>query len=226
MKRNYYFYVLKDPKTFEIRYFGKTINLNKRLKDHIYESKNCNTHKCNWIKSINFNPIIQCVFFQECTIKESSKIEKTILRKLMKKFNLTNSWDNCIGAFKTGKLVHQYDLKGNFIKTFENATHAESETDVYNSNILRSCKKSGPKGMVSAGNYLWLFKKYKKYPYPLKRNNGEKPIIQYDLNGNYIKEFISAREASKKLNINYKLISRVCRGKRNKTCGYKFKFKT
>ena len=35
MKRQYYFYVLKNPVSKEIRYFGRTINPIKRLKDHV-----------------------------------------------------------------------------------------------------------------------------------------------------------------------------------------------
>ena len=142
MKRQYYFYVLKDPILKEIRYFGRTINPIKRLKDHVYESKNCDTHKCNWIKSLPNDPILEVVYKELCTIEESKQIEKSILRKLMRRFNLTNSWDNCLGAHKTGKLVHQYDLQGNFIKTYQNSNHASTEVNISDSNILRACKKA------------------------------------------------------------------------------------
>ena len=46
-----------------------------------------------------------------------------------------------------------------------------------------------------------------------------------DLNNNFIKEYASAREASKILNIGYKLISQVCNGNKKQTHGYRFKFK-
>lgn len=52
-----------------------------------------------------------------------------------------------------------------------------------------------------------------------------KPVIQYDLDGNYIATYKSAREADKQTGIGYKLISRVCRGKRPYTHGYIFRFK-
>ena len=51
-----------------------------------------------------------------------------------------------------------------------------------------------------------------------------KKINQYDLNGNFIKEWNSIKEASKKLNIPQSLISRCVLGQRNKTHNYKFKY--
>ena len=225
MKRQYYFYVLKDPMFKEIRYFGRTINPIKRLKDHLYESKNCDTHKCNWIKSLPNDPILEVIYKELCTIEESKQIEKSILRKLMRRFNLTNSWDNCLGAHKTGKLVHQYDLQGNFIKTYQNSNHASTEVNIPDSNILRACKKASNRGAVKAGNYYWLFVKFKIYPYKLTINKGEKAIVQLDLDNNIIEEYTSAREASRILNIGYKLISQVCNGNKKQTHGYRFQFK-
>lgn len=53
-----------------------------------------------------------------------------------------------------------------------------------------------------------------------------KPIIQYDLNMNKIKEFKSGSKASKELNINKASISNCCRGNIRYAGGYIFKFKT
>ena len=55
-------------------------------------------------------------------------------------------------------------------------------------------------------------------------NGGHKKVIQYDLLGNKIDEFISVSEASRVLNIRQNMISRVCRGERNKTNGFVFKY--
>ena len=56
-----------------------------------------------------------------------------------------------------------------------------------------------------------------------KRTN--KPVIQYDLNMNYIAEYESSREAEKVTGIGYKMISRVCNYKRPHTHGFIFRFK-
>jgi hypothetical protein len=52
-----------------------------------------------------------------------------------------------------------------------------------------------------------------------------KPVIQYDLDMNFIAEYESAREAEKATGIGYKMISRVCNYKRPYTHGFIFRFK-
>ena len=60
-----------------------------------------------------------------------------------------------------------------------------------------------------------------KYPtrYPTtiiyNQKHSSKPVYRYDLDGNYIDEFISAREAGRKLNIDSNSISQVCRRKKS-----------
>lgn len=85
----------------------------------------------------------------------------------------------------------------NTIENLEWCTHPENER--YSWNVLD--KKSNGKG----------------------RGN-TKAIIQYDLYGNYIKRWKSATEAGIKLKIRASKISACCRGERNKTGGYKWKF--
>ena len=55
--------------------------------------------------------------------------------------------------------------------------------------------------------------------------NIKKPITQYDLNGNFIKEWSSIREASKNLNINESSISQNLGNKQKTSGGYIWKFK-
>ena len=53
-----------------------------------------------------------------------------------------------------------------------------------------------------------------------------KPVVQYNLDGVFIKEWSSATEASKFLNIKHSVcISRCCQGKNKTAHGYKWKFK-
>lgn len=52
-----------------------------------------------------------------------------------------------------------------------------------------------------------------------------KPILQYNLNGNFIKEFISISEASRQLKIYHRYISQVLRGKQKTVKGFIWRYK-
>lgn len=58
-----------------------------------------------------------------------------------------------------------------------------------------------------------------------RKRKHTKQIIQYDLNGNFIAEYNSAREAEKITGIGYRLISQVCNGEKRMTHNYIFRFK-
>lgn len=51
-----------------------------------------------------------------------------------------------------------------------------------------------------------------------------KPINMFDISGNYIRTFSSAKDAEVELGINHSHISQCCTGKRNSTGGYIWKF--
>lgn len=53
----------------------------------------------------------------------------------------------------------------------------------------------------------------------------KRPILQYDLDGEFVEEFRSISEASNVLGISGSCIGRVCRGERKTTGGFYFKFK-
>jgi hypothetical protein len=57
-------------------------------------------------------------------------------------------------------------------------------------------------------------------------SKGTKSVLQYDLNGNFIKEWQSITKTSKDLNLSDSHISNVCKGKRNKCGNFVWKYKT
>lgn len=64
MKKTY-IYTLSHPVTKEVRYVGKTINIKRRYKQHLYDKHN--NHKSCWVKSLrnkNLKPIINIL--EEC----------------------------------------------------------------------------------------------------------------------------------------------------------------
>jgi hypothetical protein len=225
MKRTHYFYFLRGDGLR--RYFGRTVNPKKRLYDHVKESEKGTTHKNNWIRSLSNPPVIEPVYSLLCTDEEATATEKTLLKKFMKMYDLTNSHDNCVGASKVGQVVYQYNSNGMFIKTFQNSNHAMIETGISDSNILRSAKNSNMLGSRMAGGYYWLFSKHFTHPYPLMSKKRKTPIVQQlTITGEILAEFDSAADAARTLNLKYKTINAVCNGSKKTAYGYKWKFKT
>lgn len=60
--------------------------------------------------------------------------------------------------------------------------------------------------------------------YETKTNSSAKKVGQYSLEGKFIKEFPSAREAAKQLNLDSSTISKVCRGQNKTHGGFIFKY--
>lgn len=61
----YYIYTLSHPITNEVRYVGKTINIKRRYKQHLYDKRG--SYKSNWIQSLrtqNLKPIL--IILEEC----------------------------------------------------------------------------------------------------------------------------------------------------------------
>ena len=57
-----YIYSLKHPITNEVRYIGKTINVKRRYKQHLYDKRN--SHKANWVRSLRnegLKPIMEVI---------------------------------------------------------------------------------------------------------------------------------------------------------------------
>lgn len=59
----------------------------------------------------------------------------------------------------------------------------------------------------------------------IQRSNKEIPIIQYDLDNNYIREWESAKECYDNTGISRSKICNVCKGQRRQTGGYIFRYK-
>lgn len=74
-----------------------------------------------------------------------------------------------------------------------------------------------------AENLEWCTKQYNN-TYNGKIDKCKKPVLQYKLNGEFVKEYPSARDAYRETGIGYKLISLVCCGLRNQTGGYIWRF--
>ena len=108
----------------------------------------------------NTKPVFHTVYVLTCTWVEGKAVEKMLVKKLSKRFDILNMADNCLGAMLTGKVVHQYAKTGEYLQTFANSNQAYISTGVKDSNILRCCQRVQGYGAKSAGGFLWSFVKY------------------------------------------------------------------
>ncbi|MEB2775250.1 NUMOD1 domain-containing DNA-binding protein [Algoriphagus sp. D3-2-R+10] len=103
---------------------------------------------------------------------------------------------------KKNKNVFKYDLDGNYIKGYISVAEATEETNVASSSIYRNITNH----KKSAGGFIWSYEKLQSVPSRYKK------IYQYNLDGNFLNEYKSILEASKKLNIKYYGISQNAKG--------------
>lgn len=84
----HYIYTLSDPNTNEVRYVGKTINIKRRYKQHLYDKRQT-SHKHSWItslKKIGLKPIM--IIIEECN---NDNWEEREIYWISKYNNLTNN---------------------------------------------------------------------------------------------------------------------------------------
>lgn len=75
----------------------------------------------------------------------------------------------------------------------------------------------------SSDNLEWCTQKYNaNYGYGANARNTS--ILQFDMNGNFVRMWTSIKEAAEALGIKYQGISRVCRGERKASGGFKWEY--
>jgi len=135
--------------------------------------------------------------------------------------------------------VLQYDRNGKFIREYPSGKEAAKKYNTSYSHIGECCNYN----RRTVAGYVWRHKITNNipktiefiestYPITLKESRKQtskknmKSVLQYSLEGHFIKEFSSIKEASKITGANKLSISRCCRNKGYKTSGgYKWKFK-
>jgi len=145
----------------------------------------------------------------ECIIKEQYYID---LYKPI--YNSCKIAGSCLGTKRHDiyKNVHQYNIFGIYIKSYDNIANAEIETKIDRASISKAAKGTRP----SAGGFLWSFD-INKPPTPLRI------IEQYTLNDEFIAKFVSLEDVKTALNIKTSTAIRNCfTGKQKQAYGFKW----
>lgn len=128
------------------------------------------------------------------------------------------------------KKVNQYSIEGKFIKEWSCISEVNRETGINAGSICKSCKTKKHR----AGGYLWRYtEEFPNHediePYQevnRKRPNPKcrKPVVQLDLEGNYIRTWESAAQAGEELNIVAANITMCCKKKYKQAKGYIWRY--
>ena len=116
-RREWYIYVLRDPRDNEVRYVGFTVNIKKRFHEHISEATRgiAKSHKARWINvllNLDLRPIIEVI---ERGAGEWQSVEQYWIRHYrMQGARLTNATDGGDGTLnpspETRKKLRQANL--------------------------------------------------------------------------------------------------------------------
>jgi hypothetical protein len=118
------------------------------------------------------------------------------------------------GRVSNKSKVYQYDSDGKFLKEWECIKWAEKELNLVIGSIGKCIKGS----YVMTGNSYWSKEKLETY----KKQYAEilKKVYQYDMNGNFIKEWKNVKDVSKYFNCSRSAIDACVCGKVYSSQGY------
>ena len=202
-------------------YIGQSKQIEIRWQQHKTSNKNYalySAFKKYGIDNFKFEIIEECF---ENLLNEREKYWINFYHSLAPNgYNMTLGGDSC-GHETLEKKVQQYDLNGNFIQEFKSISEASRQTGLDDANISACCNQK--LHFHTVGGFQWKFSDNNKIitKYIDKQL---KPVIQYDINGNYIAEYPSVSAAAKAVNKASTNISSACK-KHGTSAGYKWEYK-
>jgi len=216
--RTVFIYALIEPKLNQIRYIGKTTDINRRLNRHISEIFLHDSHKDRWIrKLVDNNNFPEIEIIDEVDEKEWCYWEKFYISYFKYiGFSLTNSTEGGDEPPSTKGRKHTIESKLKMSNTKKGKpipwlNDGSERTESHRQNLSKSCKgrKSPNKGVVYTKEHRERLS---------KASTVKRRVKQIDLDNNLIKIWDSISLAEKALQIRH--ISEVCRKLRHhKTSG-------
>lgn len=228
-------------------YIGSTSNFSRRKKEHLNELKANKHHSIKlqnaWNKysEKDFIFIILEKLSEEDNLKSKEQYYLNLYNSYEKGYNSSRSTDRPDNSILWRK-VYQFDMAGNYVNEYENFTLAADAIGCSSSG-LRICAIE--KYRFYAG-YIWSLSKELSQERiflannPIKRTKESKermsisaknridnkiPIMQYDLEGNFIKEWESAAEAGRIVGISNGQICDALKGNWPQAKGFIWKYK-
>ncbi len=213
----YKIYKLIDPISKDVKYVGKTTQeLYERLAGHVHETiyrkRKFSKDKKEWMINLLKNNRIPEIHLLEDNIEIINSREREIYwvkyySKDNMLYNIIFNDDEELLKFRSdlkSKVIYQYDLFGNYVQSWKSITDASNHLKVDSGNI---CYAASGKRKLCA-NYQWRYSK-ENFIGPYRKDISTKIVYKYDLKGNFICSYRSAKEIP---DTNYKCVSKCCNG--------------
>lgn len=214
-------------------YIGKTKNPNKRKNDHKKTYGNINYTVIDQVDSLHrkdWEPLetywIQQFIAWGFNVVNTRKIggngpefRNDETKQKISKGNLGKKKIGVSNKLKGRKSFHKEDTGQKISRSKQNM----SLTDEWKNKISKSTK--GNKNRLNTKHSFFTKQKISKALKGRQRIFLYKPILQFDIKNNFIKEYKSIKEASDQTGCYGSAITMCCQGKINTTKGFKFKYK-
>ncbi|MDA3781463.1 MAG: hypothetical protein PF487_14735 [Bacteroidales bacterium] len=227
----------KTKVKYEPFYIGKGKSNRINVHNNVIDKRNkLKQHVINKIKLANKNPII-IKLYQNITEYSAFRLEKYFINEIGRRdlgfgtlTNLTNGGEGTSGTQYTREKrnnmisnkqsIIKYNINGIVVETFENITDLSIKyPKTLTNHIHRACKSFGGRKVK---NHFWKYGDGELIGDIVELNDKFKEILQYDLDGKFIKEWNCT---NKLYSIGYAggVILKCCRNNRKNIKYYKFK---
>jgi len=174
-------------------YIGLTKDIKRRHYEHKTKHRD-SIYKYCINNNINPNTIEYQIILSQLTAKESQEKEDYYKEYYKEQgYNILNKGKTGIGSSSLGSITTKWN---------EQTCYQEAQKYIW----YKDFHRKSPRAYTVAMTNGWIL----KYDWLKHRIRDTKPIIQYDLNGNKIKEFASIYQINKELGYDSHTIRRAC----------------
>lgn len=218
-----FIYLLRDPRTFEVRYVGKASKPYSRFRAHLTEKGTY--RKIRWVQYLLANglrPIMEVVLC--CNINQWEDVERRLIASYRKQFNLVN---NTAGGIARGFTKEDRKKTADNLRGRKRPDISIRVKEYYKThrciwkgkNLPESTrKKIGEKSKLKVYSEEYREKLRKASTGP--KGNHAIPVLQFALDGTFICKWSYRKGASDYFNIKRCCISDCCTGTQKTAGGY------
>lgn len=212
--KNYIIYKAQNTITGECYIGATTKSIEERKQDHVQKASKGSSLKFHY--AISTTGADNFKWEQLDTASNSNELAEKET-KYVYDFKAQEEGYNgdCGGGFQ--KLVYQYNENGILIETYNSLTEIKETLGIDKQRISSAC--------LNSTMYDGSFWSYRLLDNIIPKTDLRiKAVNQYSLNQEFIANFKSASEASRKTGISKTCITRCCRGERKQTGGFLWEY--